>query len=117
MRGFHGRTLGALALTWNPKYREPFQSWTMDTVKHVPFNDLGTAQAAVNENTAAVVVEVVQGEGGVYPIDFEYLRGLRRLCDENGALLVIDNSNGIRTHRALVRIPARRYFAGHHRAR
>jgi LysW-gamma-L-lysine/LysW-L-ornithine aminotransferase len=90
MRGFHGRTLGALALTWNPKYREPFQSWTMDTVKHVPFNDLGAAQAAVNENTAAVVIEVVQGEGGVYPADFEYLRGLRRLCDEHDALLVID---------------------------
>jgi acetylornithine/LysW-gamma-L-lysine aminotransferase len=90
MRGFHGRTLGALALTWNPKYREPFQSWTMDTVKHVPFNDLSAAQTAVNETTAAVVVEVVQGEGGVYPIDFEYLRALRQLCDERGALLVID---------------------------
>ncbi|HLV33683.1 MAG TPA: aspartate aminotransferase family protein [Spirillospora sp.] len=89
-RGFHGRTMGALALTWNPKYREPFEHWTSRAVTHIPFNDLAAAESAITEQTAAVVVEVVQGEGGVYVADPEYLQGLRRLCDERGALLVVD---------------------------
>jgi acetylornithine/LysW-gamma-L-lysine aminotransferase len=89
-RAFHGRTMGALALTWNPKYREPFENWTSKAVTHVSYNDLAAADAAITDQTAAVVVEVVQGEGGVYIADPEYLRGLRRLCDERGALLVID---------------------------
>ena len=89
-RGFHGRTMGALALTWNPKYREPFEQWTSEAVTHVAFNDLDAATEAITDETAAVVVEVVQGEGGVYVADTDYLQGLRRLCDERGALLVID---------------------------
>ncbi len=89
-RAFHGRTMGALALTWNPKYREPFEQWTSHAVTHIAFNDLDAADAAITEETAAVVVEVVQGEGGVYVADADYLQGLRRLCDERGALLVID---------------------------
>ena len=89
-RAFHGRTLGALSLTWNPKYREPFQAWTIPSVTHVPYNDLSAAAAAVTGETAAVVVEAVQGEGGVYAADPDYLHGLRRLCDEHGALLVLD---------------------------
>ena len=89
-RAFHGRTMGALSLTWNPKYRKAFGDWTSDAVTHVTFNDLAEAEAAINDDTAAVVVEVVQGEGGVYVADTEYLQGLRRLCDERGALLVID---------------------------
>ncbi len=89
-RGFHGRTLGALALTWNPKYREPFADLTTNTVSHVAYNDLAAAAEAITENTAAVVVEAVQGEGGVYLIDPDYLRGLRQLCTERGALLVLD---------------------------
>ncbi len=89
-RGFHGRTLGALGLTWNSHYREPFAGWTPPQVTHVSYNDLAAAEAAITDETAAVVVEPVQGESGVYPIDADYLRGLRRLCDERGALLVVD---------------------------
>lgn len=89
-QAFHGRTMGALALTWNPKYREPFEQWTSKAVTHVPFNDLTAAAEAITDQTAGVIVEVVQGEGGVYVADMDYLRGLRRLCDERGALLIID---------------------------
>jgi LysW-gamma-L-lysine/LysW-L-ornithine aminotransferase len=87
---FHGRTLGALSLTWNPKYREPFEHWTAANVTHINFNDLAAADEAITDATAAVVVEVVQGEGGVFVADAEYLQGLRRLCTERGALLIID---------------------------
>jgi acetylornithine/LysW-gamma-L-lysine aminotransferase len=62
----------------------------MDGVTHVPFNDLEAARAVINDTTAAVVIEVVQGEGGVYIADTDYLLGLRQLCDENGALLIVD---------------------------
>jgi acetylornithine/LysW-gamma-L-lysine aminotransferase len=89
-QAFHGRTMGALALTWNPKYREPFEQWTSKAVTHVPFNDLDAADKAITDQTAGVIVEVVQGEGGVYVADIDYLRGLRQLCDERGALLIID---------------------------
>ena len=88
-RGFHGRTLGALALTWNAKYRESFQSWLPD-VTHIAPNDLDAAQAAITEGTAAVIVEAVQGEGGVHALDADYLQRLRRLCNERGALLIAD---------------------------
>ncbi len=88
MRGFHGRTVGALSLTWEPKYREPFQP--MLDVTHVPYNNLAKLTAAVNENTAAIVVEVVQGEGGVNLGNAEFLQAAQRLCQERGALLVLD---------------------------
>jgi acetylornithine/LysW-gamma-L-lysine aminotransferase len=88
-RGFHGRTLGALALTWNAKYREPFQSWLPD-VTHIAPNDLDAAGADIGDETAAVMVEAVQGEGGVHPLDADYLQALRRLCSERGALLIMD---------------------------
>ncbi|MFQ5612604.1 MAG: aspartate aminotransferase family protein [Anaerolineae bacterium] len=88
-RGFHGRTLGALSATWNPKYRRPFEP-LLPGFSHVPFNDVEAAQAAINDETAAVIVEVVQGEGGVNPARPDYLAALRRLCDERGALLVVD---------------------------
>ncbi len=87
---FHGRTLGALALTWNPKYRKPFADWQAGRVQHLPFNDHEALRAAIDDETAAVVLEVVQGEGGVYPASQEWLQFARRLCDEHGALLVID---------------------------
>ena len=89
-RGFHGRTLGALALTWNKKYREPFDGWLSEHVEHIPANDLDHARRAITQQTAAVVLEVVQGEGGVYVLDADYLRGIRAICDETGALLIID---------------------------
>jgi acetylornithine/LysW-gamma-L-lysine aminotransferase len=88
-RGFHGRTLGALGLTWNRDYREPFEGWTTP-VTHITPNDIEALQTAITENTAAVVVEAVQGEGGVHLADVEWLRALRRRCDETGALLVLD---------------------------
>lgn len=89
-RGFHGRTLGALGLTWNKDYREPFVGWTPGDIIHISYNDIAAAQAAISGTTAAVVVEAVQGEGGVYPADVEWLRGLRDLCNAHGALLIID---------------------------
>jgi len=86
---FHGRSLGALSATWEPKYREPFQPLVPD-FHHVPYNDLAAMDAAVTDETAAVILEVVQGEGGVNPGDPEYLRGAQRLCRERGALLIVD---------------------------
>lgn len=88
-RGFHGRTLGALSLTWNPKYRSPFSAWQPE-VNHITFDDLEGAREAITSDTAAVMVEAVQGEGGVYPATIAYLRELRQICDETGALLIVD---------------------------
>jgi len=86
---FHGRTFGALSATWNRKYRDPFAP-LVPGFTHVPFNDLAAAEAAVGPETAAVIVEIVQGEGGVNPGDPAYFRGLRRVCDARGALLIVD---------------------------
>ena len=88
-RAFHGRTTGALSMTWTPKYRKPFQTW-LPQVSHVAYNDIEGAMAAITDETAAVVVEAVQGEGGVHPARVEYLQCLRERCDQVGALLVID---------------------------
>ena len=89
MRGFHGRTLGALSATWEKKYREPFEP-LVPGFRHIPYNDLAALDAAVTGQTAAVILEVVQGEGGVRPGAPEFLRGAQRLCRERGALLIID---------------------------
>ncbi len=88
-RGFHGRTLGALGLTWNRDYREPFEGWTTP-VTHITPNDIEGLETSITEATAAVVVEAVQGEGGVHIADAAWLQALRRRCDETGALLVLD---------------------------
>jgi len=89
MRGFHGRTLGALSATWNKKYREAFEP-LVPGYSHVPYNKIEALEKAVTDQTAAVILEVVQGEGGVYPADPGYLEAVRELCTERGALLVID---------------------------
>jgi acetylornithine/LysW-gamma-L-lysine aminotransferase len=89
MRGFHGRTMGALSATWNKKYREPFMP-LVPGFTHVPYDKIERMEEAVTEETAAVIVEVVQGEGGVRPGSGDYLRALRALCDERGALLIVD---------------------------
>ena len=89
MRGFHGRTLGALSLTWNPKYRKDFEAW-QPQVTHIKYDDIEAARAAITSETAAVVVEAVQGEGGVHPASAEYLQALREICTETGALLILD---------------------------
>jgi len=88
-RGFHGRTLGALSLTWNKKYREPFAEWQPNAT-HISYDDLDTAREAITEDTAAIVVEAVQGEGGVHPASDGYLQGLREICDATGTLLIVD---------------------------
>ncbi len=88
-RAFHGRTTGALSMTWTPKYRKPFQDW-LPRVEHVAFNDIAAARDAISADTAAVVVESVQGEGGVHPAEVDYLQALRDQCGKTGAMLIID---------------------------
>jgi len=89
MRGFHGRTMGALSLTWNPKYRRGYEPLVPGVV-HVPFGNVEKAKEAVDRETAAVFVEPVQGEGGIHVSPPGYLKALRDLCDDTGALLVFD---------------------------
>jgi len=89
MRGFHGRTMGALSATWEKKYREPFEP-LVPGFTHVAYNNLEALSGAVNESTAAVILEVVQGEGGVTPGQAAFLKGAQALCRERGALLILD---------------------------
>jgi predicted acetylornithine/succinylornithine family transaminase/N-acetyl-ornithine/N-acetyl-lysine deacetylase len=89
LRGFHGRSMGALSATWEPHYREPFAP-LLPGISHVRYNNLAAADAAINEQTAAVIVELVQGEGGVHVASPAYITGLAKLCRERGALLIID---------------------------
>lgn len=89
MRGFHGRTFGALSATWNKKYREPFEPLVPGFV-HTPYNNLERLAETVNDQTAAVLLEVVQGEGGVYLGERDYLLGAQALCRQRGALLILD---------------------------
>ena len=86
---FHGRTMGAVAVTHREKYREPFAP-VMPGVRFAPFNDLKAAEAAIGDDVCAVVVEPVQGEGGLSVATPEFLRGLRARCDKVGALLILD---------------------------
>lgn len=86
---FHGRTLAALAATGQPAKHEPFQPMP-DGFRHVPFGDLAALEAAVDPSVAAVLIEPVQGEGGVVPATTAYLQGIRRLCDERGLLMMVD---------------------------
>ena len=88
-RGFHGRTLGALAVTHEPAYREPFAPMLLPA-RFAPFNNLAAAAQAIDASVCAVVVEPVQGEGGVHVATPEFLRGLRALCDQHGAALILD---------------------------
>lgn len=89
MRGFHGRTFGALSATWNKKYRTPFEP-LVPGFKHVPYNNLEKLEGAVTEETAAVILEVVQGEGGVHAGTTEFLRGAQEICRQRGALFIVD---------------------------
>jgi acetylornithine/LysW-gamma-L-lysine aminotransferase len=89
MRAFHGRTYGALSATFNKKYREGFEP-LVPGFSHVAYNNIEALEKAVNEEAAAVILEVVQGEGGVYPGTIEYVQAARRICDERGALLIVD---------------------------
>ena len=86
---FHGRTLASLAATGQPAKHEPFQPMP-DGFRHVTFNDVAELESAIDPTVAAVLLEPVQGEGGVLPADPQYLRDVRALCDERGLLLMID---------------------------
>lgn len=87
--GFHGKTLGALAVTHGPKYREPFAPLLADCT-HVPYGSADAIARAIGRETAAVVVEPIQGEGGIVVPPEGYLRAVRSLCDASGALLILD---------------------------
>ena len=86
---FHGRTLGALSLTHKQKYREPFEP-LVPGVTFIDFNDVAAAKEAIMDEVCAVIVEPVQGEGGIRPSTAEFLQTVRQLCDEQGAVLIFD---------------------------
>ncbi len=89
MRGFHGRTMGAMSATFNPEYRKDFEP-IVHGFHYVPFNHFGKLKETVNDDTAGVIMEIVQGEGGVNIGNGEYFADVRKLCDERGILLIID---------------------------
>jgi acetylornithine/LysW-gamma-L-lysine aminotransferase len=96
-RGYHGRTLGALSATAEPKYRDAFTPLPLEAT-HVPFNDMDALDAVVTDETAAIVLEPIQGEGGIHPGTPEYLTAARRIADANGTLLIADEiQTGFRT--------------------
>jgi acetylornithine aminotransferase len=86
---FHGRTMGALSLTGQPSKREPFLP-LLKNIKHVPYGDIDAMRRAISRKTAMVIIEPIMGEAGVIVPPVDYLQGLRELCDQKGALLVID---------------------------
>ena len=89
LNSFHGRTLFTVSVGGQPKYSDGFGP-KITGITHVPFNDLDALKAAVSDKTCAVVLEPIQGEGGVLPAELEYLQGARKLCDDHNALLVFD---------------------------
>ena len=86
---FHGRSIGALSVTGTAHYREPFEP-LMGGVKFADFNDLESVKAQITDKTCAIITEVVQGEGGIYPATKEFMEGVRSLCDEYDILLILD---------------------------
>ena len=86
---FHGRTMGALAVTGNEKYQKPFGPM-MPGVKFADYNDLESVKAQITDKTCAILMETVQGEGGIYPADADFLKGVRELCDAHDILLILD---------------------------
>jgi acetylornithine/LysW-gamma-L-lysine aminotransferase len=89
MRGFHGRTMGALSATWRRELREPFEP-LVPGFQHIPFNDVAALEAAVDDSTALLLLEPVQGEGGVHVATPEFLRSARAVADRTGAVLAFD---------------------------
>ncbi len=86
---FHGRTMGSLALTGNPNYQKPFGPM-IEGIKFAEYNNLDSVKALVNEKTCAIILEPVQGEGGIYPAEKEFIEGIRRICDDNDILMICD---------------------------
>lgn len=86
---FHGRTMGALSVTGNPHYREAFEP-DIGNIRFATMNDIDSVKALINEKTCAIIMETVQGEGGIHPADEAFLRELRKICDEKDILLILD---------------------------
>ncbi len=86
---FHGRTVGALSVTGTEHYREPFYP-LMDGAKFAEFNNLESVKALVNDKTCAIILETVQGEGGLFPATKEFMQGIRKLCDEKDIIMIVD---------------------------
>lgn len=86
---FHGRSMGALSVTGNSHYQEPFKP-LIGGIKFADFNDLDSVKAQITEKTCAIILETVQGEGGIYPAEKTFLEGIRKLCDEQDILLILD---------------------------
>lgn len=86
---FHGRSMGAVAVTGNENYRTPFEP-LISGVKFAEYNNLESIKAKINDKTCAIIIEPIQGEGGIYPADKEFLEGVRALCDEHDILLIFD---------------------------
>jgi acetylornithine/LysW-gamma-L-lysine aminotransferase len=89
MGAFHGKTMGALSATWNKKYRIPFEP-LVPGFKHVPYGKLERVEAAIDDETAAIIAEPIQGESGINVPADDYLPGLRDICDDKGVLLILD---------------------------
>lgn len=89
VHSFHGRTMGALALTGNEHYQKPFGPM-ISGIKFAEYNDLDSVKALVNDKTCAIILEPVQGEGGIYPADKEFIEGIRKICDEKDILMICD---------------------------
>ena len=86
---FHGRSMGAVALTGHKEYREPFEP-VMPGVHFATYNDLDSVKALVNDKTCAIILETIQGEGGINAATKEFMQGIRKICDENGILMICD---------------------------
>ncbi|MDY6352159.1 MAG: acetylornithine/succinylornithine family transaminase [Lachnospiraceae bacterium] len=86
---FHGRTVGAVSVTGTSEYRQPFYP-LMDGARFADFNDIKSVEDQIDENTCAIITETVQGEGGVTPASKEFIKGLRKLCDQHDILLILD---------------------------
>ncbi|MDD6193334.1 MAG: aspartate aminotransferase family protein [Lachnospiraceae bacterium] len=86
---FHGRTVGSLSVTGTEHYREPFLP-LMEGVRFATFNDLDSVKARITDKTCAIIMETIQGEGGLYPAEPDFIKGVRRLCDEHDILLILD---------------------------
>ncbi len=105
-RGYHGRTLGALSVTADPKYRAPFEPLPIHAT-HVAFDDLDAVAAAIDDETGAVIIEPVQGEGGIWPASETFLTGVREITAERGVVLIADEiQSGFRTGSPFVTVAA-----------
>lgn len=86
---FHGRTLGALSVTGNEKYRAPFIN-EKEEVKFAEYNNIDSVKALINEKTCAIILETIQGEGGIYPASEEFIKEIRKICDEKDIVMILD---------------------------